>query len=138
MLGIRDTERFRVLVAPQSELALRRAQELAALDEHEVYKRVCRRRSLIGPASEPSSAKTLGEPTASFSLSDRIRTLQEWNARRLMEIYSQPNNPLFRFNIRRDSLVGSSTPGMQNIAMGTRFPIRRDSLTPLNTTAADR
>ena len=37
MLGIKDPERFRFLVAPQSDLALRRAQELAAMDEFEVY-----------------------------------------------------------------------------------------------------
>jgi len=37
MLGINDPERFRALVAPQSDLALHRARELAAQDEREVY-----------------------------------------------------------------------------------------------------
>jgi hypothetical protein len=127
MLGIRDPERFRFMVEPQSEMSLRRAQELAALDEHEVYNRVCRRRSLMAP-----QPKSLSSDPMALSLSDRVRRLQEWNARRLMEIYSQPGNGPFRFNIRRDSLVGSSSGGMESIAMGTRFPIRRDSLTPLS------
>jgi hypothetical protein len=39
MLGIKDPERFRFLVAPQSDMALYRAQELAAMDEKEVYPR---------------------------------------------------------------------------------------------------
>ena len=37
LLGIKDPERFRELVAPQSEIALRRAQELAAQDQKEIY-----------------------------------------------------------------------------------------------------
>lgn len=37
MLRIKDPERFRVLVEPQSNLALHRAQELAAQDERDVY-----------------------------------------------------------------------------------------------------
>jgi len=37
LLGIKDPERFRVLVEPQSDLNLHWAQELAAQDEQEVY-----------------------------------------------------------------------------------------------------
>jgi len=37
ILGIKDPERFRVLVAPQSDLALHQAQERAGQDEREVY-----------------------------------------------------------------------------------------------------
>jgi hypothetical protein len=138
LLGIRDLERFRILVSTQSEMALRRAQELAALDEHDVYKRVCRRNSLLAAPSsfQKSTCSSSSDSPLSLSLSQRIRRLQEWNARRLMEIYSQPasgNNGPFRFNIRRDSLVGSNARGMGGITMGTRFPIRRDSLTPLST-----
>ena len=37
MLGITEPERFRLLVSPQSDLAILRAQELAVQDEKEVY-----------------------------------------------------------------------------------------------------
>lgn len=155
LLGIHDPDRFRILVATQSELSLRRAQQIAALDEHEVYNRVtCRRGSLLNtvPMSMPLT-KTLvdgggmGQQQGfSLSMSDRIRRLQEYNARRLTQIYSQPHkaNGLFRFHIRRDSLFGGSTGGglMRGSGgsdltspPGTRFQIRRDSLTPMSTTA---
>eukprot|EP00339_Tiarina_fusa_P006223 CAMPEP_0117024580 /NCGR_PEP_ID=MMETSP0472-20121206/18236_1 /TAXON_ID=693140 ORGANISM="Tiarina fusus, Strain LIS" /NCGR_SAMPLE_ID=MMETSP0472 /ASSEMBLY_ACC=CAM_ASM_000603 /LENGTH=270 /DNA_ID=CAMNT_0004731043 /DNA_START=170 /DNA_END=982 /DNA_ORIENTATION=+ len=132
MMKIRDPERFRLLVAPQSEMALRRAQEIAALDEHEVYNRVCRRGSLIAPMPKTLSSSSDG---LTLSLSDRVRRLQEWNARRLAEIYSQPGNGTFRFTVRRDSLAGvATTRGMGRMTGGTRFPIRRDSLTPMSAT----
>ena len=121
-LGIRDPERFRLLVAPQSEFALRRAQELAALDEHEVYGRVCRRPSLMMPLKT-----TTTNVNASFSLSDRILQLQQWNARRLMEIY-QCGNGISRFPIRRDSLFGNMGRSPSEVTVPSRFPIRRDSL----------
>jgi hypothetical protein len=63
MLGIKDPERFRFLVAPQSNMALHRAQELAAMDEEEVYprrvqrKRNSRRSSMS--AAVPSGNKNL-------------------------------------------------------------------------------
>jgi hypothetical protein len=37
MLGIKEPERFRFLVSPQSDLAILRAQELASQDEKDVY-----------------------------------------------------------------------------------------------------
>lgn len=130
LLGLRDPDRFRFLVAPHSEMALRRAQQLAALDEHEVYGKVCRRQSLM--ASSPPTAKTSStDDPMSLSLNLRIRRLQEWNARRLMEIYSQPGKSPFRFNIRRDSLVGSHAGRLTARDINNRFPIRRDSLTPM-------
>lgn len=148
MLGIHDPERFLVMVGPQSDISSRRAQELAALDEHEVYGRVCRRGSLLG--NKVPSPTLTSKPTTSviphgkmnsstendLTLSQRIQRLQEWNARRLMEIYSQPGNNPFRFPLRRDSLLGSSplhTMANSRI-ISNRFPIRRDSLTPMGTT----
>jgi hypothetical protein len=137
-LGIRDPGRYLMLVAPQSEFALRRAQELAALDEHEVYRKVCRRTSLLTTGSNLTSSNGAA---LSLSLSDRIRRLQEWNARRLYEIYqvssddtsstSGEANQMSRFRIRRDSLFGSSLAGtgsrLADLAP-SRFNIRRDSL----------
>eukprot|EP00934_Nitzschia_sp_Nitz4_P003350 Nitzschia sp. Nitz4//scaffold387_size12074//10400//11402//NITZ4_009003-RA/size12074-augustus-gene-0.8-mRNA-1//1//CDS//3329549976//3340//frame0 len=144
-LGLRDPERFRVMVGPQSEMALRRAQELAALDEHEVYGRVCRRRSLLTAPTTPStsmeecykatkqvSAQSPKNDQPAMPLSDRVRKLQEWNAQRLADIYSQPGNKPFRFPVRRDSLVGNTSATRQmlrnTMVMSNRFPIRRDSL----------
>jgi len=128
MLGIRDPERFRLLVAPQSEMALRRAQELAALDEHEVYNKVCRRNSLMTTMVPMYMKSSSVDDTPTLSIQERIKRLQEWNARRLMEIYQQPGNGLFRFQTRRDSLVGSNAAVMGNLLSTSRFPIRRDSL----------
>ena len=154
-LGIRDPDRYRLLVAAQSEFALRRAQELAALDEHEVYQKVCRRHSLLTTASNfstvSSTTGTEGDSNGALklSLSARIRRLQELNARRLYDIYKVSDttssssggigmnenlniNSLSRFQIRRDSLYGSSTIGAVNhrqlVAPPNRFNIRRDSL----------
>lgn len=142
MLGIHDPERFLVMVGPQSNVSLRRAQELAALDEHEVYGRVCRRSSLLGSKAPSPTLKPKINPLGArivshnLSLDQRIQRLQELNARRLMEIYSQPGNNPFRFPLRRDSLLGTSP--LNTIrdarAISNRFPIRRDSLTPLGTT----
>jgi len=128
MLGIRDPERFRLLIAPQSEMALRRAQELAALDEHEVYNKVCRRNSLMTTRLPVYTKSTSPDDTPTLPITERIKRLQEWNARRLMEIYQQPGNGLFRFQTRRDSLVGSNSAGIENLLSTSRFPIRRDSL----------
>lgn len=154
MLGVYDPERFRLMVGPQSEMALRRAQELAALDEHEVYGRVCRRRSLLTlstpkttigdvykASASPSSVPTKDEQL-SLPLAERIQKLQEWNARRLIEIYSQPGNNPFRFPIRRDSLVGNTSATRNllknTIVMSNRFPIRRDSLVPHSSSSRSR
>jgi len=121
LLGIRDPERFRFLAGTQSELASRRAQEQAALDEHDIYGRIPRRQSLA--ASLPQNSEVL---------SQRVRRLQEIHAHRLMEMYSRPGVGRFRFPIRRDSL-GAGAAGMLSgfTPMSARFPIRRGSLTPL-------
>jgi hypothetical protein len=134
-LGTQDQERFRSLVAPQSEWALRRAQKLAALDEHEVYRKVCRRRSLLSVPKKSTDTDTDKSTEAMndevLSLSNRIKRLQEWNARRLMEIYQQSGSGDSRFQIRRDSLFGGSGTGsMGAVFAPSRFPIRRDSLGP--------
>lgn len=60
MLGIKNPERFRELVASQSDLALLRAQELAAQDARESY---CSRKLA------PSSDFTLSKPLKSMSSS---------------------------------------------------------------------
>lgn len=167
LLGIRDPERYRMLVSTQSELSAQRAQELAALDEHEVHNRVMKRTSLVGnvaaPGMQPGAAAAAGIISAPSSLpaanksdglspssiSERIRRLQEMNARRLMELYSQPGNNPFKFPVRRDSLVGlnnvsgrlnsasattssssATSSGVGELLEGMRFPLRRDSLTP--------
>ncbi|KAG7369250.1 GTP1/OBG-domain containing protein [Nitzschia inconspicua] len=55
MLGIKDPERFRFLVAPQSNLALHQAQRQAAMDEMEVYpNRHQSRRFTISAVSPPT------------------------------------------------------------------------------------
>jgi hypothetical protein len=164
MLGIKDPERFRFLVAPQSSLALHRAQQQAALDEEEVYPqrfhhRQSRRFTMsVVPSTTtdlltntPCNYHELGEipPTSNTShpvmasallpmkmnnmlrfgrsnsldlakasyigtssgttasLTDHvwstksslfsadIREMQERNARRLMEIYKQPDGGIF-------------------------------------------
>ncbi|KAL3926042.1 MAG: hypothetical protein SGARI_005741, partial [Bacillariaceae sp.] len=59
MLGIQDPERFRFLVSPQSNMALARAQELAAMDEEEVYpQRVVLKRKRNSRRSSMSAAVT--------------------------------------------------------------------------------
>jgi hypothetical protein len=97
LLQITDPDRFRRMVVSQSEIALHRAQELGALDQDEIYK--TDRFSL-------TQKTELKMPSLSLSHSQPLRTLQEWNARRLMDIYagSQDVGPSFRFPICRDSL----------------------------------
>jgi hypothetical protein len=141
MYGMRSPERFRMMVGPQSEMAARRARELAAVDEHAVCGRVRTRRGSLysTPTSNCPSiqqkaltgdGKTNSSDASSLSLDERIRQLQESNARRLMEIYSQPGYNPFRFPIRRDSLIGSNSMVGGTFDISNRFPIRRDSLTP--------
>lgn len=137
-LGTRDPERFQLLVAPQSEWALRRAQELAALDEHEVYRKVCRRRSLLSVPTKSTDTNTSSTEAMNdeiLSLSSRIKRLQEWNEKRLKEIYQQSTGSgVSRFQIRRDSLFrgnGNGTGRMGAAAVApSRFPTRRASLGP--------
>jgi hypothetical protein len=67
LLGIKDPERFRVLVEPQSDLNLHRAQELAAQDEQEIY-----------PFHMYSAANNLRNMSASsFSDMQRLNNLME-------------------------------------------------------------
>jgi hypothetical protein len=130
---IRDAERFRIMVAAQSEQAQKRAEELANLDELEAKKAYNpdMDQTTNIPANHPALyslpfkkdsenlsprsslsfvPQTATLPTLSLSESQQIRALQEHNARRLMKMYgsSQSNGPVFRFPIRRDSLVGGA------------------------------
>lgn len=154
--GMKFPERFRMMVGHQSEMAARRARELASMDEHAVYGRMRRRGSFLSsfstsrgyPPSILHKSSIDGENSSSsdssrsISLEDRIRELQESNARRLIEIYSQPGYNPFRFPLRRDSLLGNnSNNSVNSMVAGTlfnlsknRFPIRRDSLTPVGST----
>lgn len=128
LLKINDPERYRVMVAPQSEFALRRAQELASFDENEIYPPMEDHfpRSRMSEEQDRASPPTL--PRTSFkdmplslSNSPPVRTMQEYNARRLMEIYSDggKGKPSFRFPIRRDSLVGA----LNTMRMTQHFPM---------------
>lgn len=140
--GLRNPELFRAMVGPQSEIAFRRARELAAMDEHEVYGSVCRRGSLLSTMKAVKGEINSTYPNFDFntsasepmSLAERIRQLQESNARRLIEIYSKPGCNPFRFAIRRDSLIGcdslSRTAMNSPLLTVNHLPIRRDSLTP--------
>jgi hypothetical protein len=110
MYGMRSPESFQMMVGPQSEIAARRARELAAMDEQAVYGRVRRRGPLL---SFPTSTRTSiehkdesadgktgpSDDSSSITLAERIRQLQESNARRLMAIYSQPGYNPVRFPI---------------------------------------
>ena len=128
LYGLRNPERFRVMVGPQSEIASRRARELAAMDEHDVYGSVCRRGSLLATMkavkgemnSTYSNVNLTTSASESMSLAERIRQLQENNARRLLEIYSQPGCNSFRFPIRRDSLFGFDS--MARMTMNSHLP----------------
>ncbi len=73
MLGIKNPERFRELVASQSDLALHRAQELAAQDARDAYS------SRQHPASNPLTAGKPLKSLSSSSLSDmkRLNNLME-------------------------------------------------------------
>jgi len=120
---MRDPQRFRIMVAAQSNMAQKRAQELASLDELEakkVYNPDMDQREAI-PANHPALlSKTMGTlsprssiafgfSNLSMSQSQQIRALQEHNARRLMQLYSnKTSSPTFRFPIRRDSLLGGA------------------------------
>jgi hypothetical protein len=110
LLQITDPDCFRRTVTSQSEIALRRAQELAALDQYEIYKTdrfpLTQKTEGKMPSSTSSSSSCCKMPSLSLSHSQPLRTLQEWNAQRLMNIYagSQHGRPSFRFPIRRDSL----------------------------------
>jgi len=143
--GLRNPERFRVMVGPQSEVAARRARELAAVDEHDVYGSVCRRGSLLVTMNVVKGTANASFPnfdsreSESMSLAERIRELQESNARRLIEIYAQPGYNPFRFPIRRDSLIGGGNSTVRtNVSLTNRFPIRRDSLTSIGDTTGLR
>lgn len=133
---IREADRFRAMIAPQSDLALKRAQELAALDELEankVYDPESGQTGSIPPSHPVLSSMSLPQtkdtknlspkstmafvpespamPSLSLLRCNQIRALQEQNARRLMELYSCNDGtsaPVFRFPIRRDSLVGGA------------------------------
>ena len=121
MLGINDPERFRALVASQSDLALHRAQELAAQDAREAYSfngssgtnhqpsmnaattspDSTNNGAESGGASIVSDVSSTGSADSSSSSSnsggqsvfadEAIRKLQERSMRRLMGIY-QSNN----------------------------------------------
>lgn len=153
MYGMKNPERFRLMVGPQSDLAARRARDLASIDEHDVHGRVCRRASLLatynanlGATSNVGSldrgnaeGMLMNQPP--ISLDERIRQLQQANARRLMKIYSQPGYNPFRFPLRRLSLPGYNGSSSGDIGVGretsssyNRFQIRRDSLTHLSGT----
>jgi hypothetical protein len=169
-LGIRDPERFLLLVSAQSEMALMKAQELAAIDQHDVHHTVGRRGSMItnmvvrNHTNYLAGVSSMGvglnkshnnnNSNRSIPLDERIRTLQEMNARKLMQIYQQPWSRFSsRFPIRRDSLFGSNVVslggggsngtgngGLTTLGTSTtgqamvlpigsmRFPLRRDSL----------
>jgi hypothetical protein len=88
MFGIRDLQRFRVLVADQSETALRQAQEQAAMDEHEVYNKAPGlKSSMVMPVLEKMSWSLEGS-LESLSLWQIMRDLQLLNTRRrLMEVF---------------------------------------------------
>jgi hypothetical protein len=139
LFGMKNPERFRLMVGPQSEQAARRAQRLAVMDAFDVYGRDCSNQSPCSAGANASGAIQAREtgseawdPTKAQD--ERILQWQQANARRLIEIYSQPGYNPFRFPMwpgyGRDGapLTGdklSSTPGY------TRFGIRRDSLSSL-------
>jgi hypothetical protein len=143
LYGMKNPERFRLMVGPQSELAARRARDLAAMDEHDVYGRTSRRESLLVTGSMSKRAPTnvnfcevgSGTEYPTVSLDERIRQLQQANARRLIEIYALPGYNPFRFPLRRDSLLGAdfadTLPRGDLSLTHNRFRIRRDSLTPV-------
>eukprot|EP00526_Cylindrotheca_closterium_P014809 CAMPEP_0113650530 /NCGR_PEP_ID=MMETSP0017_2-20120614/26891_1 /TAXON_ID=2856 /ORGANISM="Cylindrotheca closterium" /LENGTH=284 /DNA_ID=CAMNT_0000563055 /DNA_START=88 /DNA_END=945 /DNA_ORIENTATION=+ /assembly_acc=CAM_ASM_000147 len=135
LTNTKDAERFRIMVAAQSDLAQKRAQDLATLDEVEankVYNPAMPQNSSIPPnhpALSPLSlpetkdvenlsprstvafvpqATTAALPSLSLLGSQQIRALQEHNARRLMEMYACNNGDTSQ--------------------QAFRFPIRRDSL----------
>jgi len=127
---IKDAERFRVMVLQQSKLSQERAHELAAMDQvearriyapHELpqvnHNDMQRKENYSMMDFSPKSAMSFVPqsaaatlPTLTMSESQEIRTLQELNALRLMQMYSGNNGgaPSFRFPIRRDSLVGGA------------------------------
>ena len=129
LYGVKNPERFRLMVGPQSELAARRSRDLAIVDEHDVH----------WPAGVNRTAGEVGvgtENSTTSPLDERIRQLQQANARRLIEIYALPGYNPFRFPLRRDSLLGASfadvQPGGDLLLTHNRFGIRRDSLTPVS------
>ncbi len=145
LYGMKNPERFRLMVGPQSELAARRARDLGIMDEHDVYGNTGRRESLLVASridkSAPNVNRTVCEvgvakEYSAMSLDERIRQLQQANARRLIEIYALPGYNPFRFPLRRDSLLGASFADMQPegdlLLTRNRFGIRRDSLTPVS------
>eukprot|EP00536_Pseudo-nitzschia_multiseries_P011087 jgi/Psemu1/326306/estExt_fgenesh1_pg.C_3620001 len=117
MLGIKDPERLRFLSAPQSGLALRQAQKLAAQDERDAYlirtsdsthrhigidrrgrcdsvrlssSNACTDSSdssLSSCSTTRSSNSTESYNSADSLFSHKIRKMQERNASRLMRIY---------------------------------------------------
>jgi hypothetical protein len=87
LFGIHDPQRFRALVADQSETALRRVQEQAAMDEREVYNKAP---SLVMPSFENMS-RSLECSLESMPLWQIMRDLQKLNTRRrLMEALIHP------------------------------------------------
>ena len=121
MLGIKDPERYRELVSSQSDLALHRAQELAAKDAREAYSFNESSSSVYKPskgvstalpdstnngadsggASVVSDVSSTGSTESSSSSNnsggqsvfadETIRKLQERSMRRLMGIYQNNN-----------------------------------------------
>jgi hypothetical protein len=81
MLGIKDPERFRFLVAPQSDLASRRAQELAAMDELEVYPQ---RRQNDKDGNLRRSTMSLLSTTSSSGVGPSSVNIQQQHHRRLI------------------------------------------------------
>jgi hypothetical protein len=90
MFGIHDPQRFRALVADQSETALRRAQEQAAMDERELYNNN-KAPSLVMPSFENMSRSLEQCSLQSMPLRQIMRDLQKLNTRRrLMEAFEHP------------------------------------------------
>ena len=114
MFGLYDPERFRLVVGAQSEFALRRAQQLAALDQKEVHGVVHKRMSsCLESTCESSTTPSLQSRKSILVfnavpnsnplpvMSEQILSAQQLNARRLIEIYSRPGHNPFRLSVGR-------------------------------------
>lgn len=135
MLGIKEPERFRFLVSPQSDLAILRAQELASQDEKEVY-----------PYRNPSSSSS-SSPSSFYNYDDSctsgddntVSQHQQQNRRSSMSALStlqrqRRSSIIMNSNIGGGGGGGISNTYYNNNEMGSSFDSSTSTATRRNST----
>ncbi|MGK3757964.1 MAG: hypothetical protein ACI8RD_010278 [Bacillariaceae sp.] len=135
MLGIKEPERFRFLVSPQSDLAILRAQELASQDEKEVY-------PYRNPSSSSSSSRSSFynyDDSCTSGDDNTVSQHQQQNRRSSMSALSTLQRQRRSSIIMNSSIGGGGGGGISNTyynnnEMGSSFDSSTSTATRRNST----